>query len=97
MEGSFSAEHGIGRRETRLERYQTLDLELMRTMKSALGPSDFNPGGTGSGRWLRASTGKSTRSRICSSIDTRPCSSWHRLRELPRNREPAAVRGLQRF
>ena len=47
MEGSFSAEHGIGRlKREELERYRDpLDLELMRTMKSALDPrAILNPG-----------------------------------------------------
>ena len=47
MGGSFSAEHGIGRlKRDELERYRDpLDLELMRTVKSALDPRGLlNPG-----------------------------------------------------
>ena len=47
MEGSFSAEHGIGRlKRDELERYRDpLDLEIMQAMKSALDPRGIlNPG-----------------------------------------------------
>ena len=47
LEGSFSAEHGIGaRKREHLERYRSnAEVELMRRLKTALDPRDtLNPG-----------------------------------------------------
>lgn len=47
MNGSFSAEHGVGqlKREHLLEYSEPLDIELMRTLKKALDPNNtLNPG-----------------------------------------------------
>ncbi len=47
LDGSFSAEHGIGRlKRGDMERYKSaVELNLMRTLKSALDPKNImNPG-----------------------------------------------------
>ena len=47
LDGSFSAEHGIGKlKRGDMERYKSaVELDLMRTLKSALDPKNImNPG-----------------------------------------------------